>query len=286
MTASRLTILSWNARGGGRAKALLALANYCHEQGLAVTVALGGDWAPAKLSAHHGQPITFDVYRTDFREETPPAVEDAIAETAPDVVVAFDTLLIKACRHIDPPTVGYLRTSAVPGVEEYWAPSRHCAAEFTAELRGRGEPDCHPVYPVWYIDALEDPPPDADRPIDVMVHGRKARDAVVELNPEYNVLVANRFTYPELRALYRQTKVFLFPRPERFEPLGLMPVEAAATGCRPLVPDNSGVAEIVPHHVHEHPTEHAAEAIDAGGLPEDPMPESPTDPAERIQNLA
>lgn len=286
MTALNLTILSWNARGGGRAKALLSLANHCVRKGIDVTVALGGDWGPDRLKAHHGLPIQFETYRTGFSGDTTNSVREAVAETAPDVVLAFDTLLVKACRTIGLPAIGYLRTSTVPGVDEYWAPSKRCAGNHSDELWDRDEPPCRTVYPVWYIDPLTDPPTDDERPIDIMIHGRKAQNAAATLNPDYNVLLANWFPYPDLRAMYRQSKLMLFPRPERFEPLGLMPIEAAACGCRVLVPKNSGVAEVYPDRAYDKPTEHVDDALDSDDRPSDPVPESPIDPPTRIQRLA
>lgn len=284
---TRLLVCSWAARGGGRAKALLSLTRYCDDSGIDVSVVTGAEsWARSRLADHHGIDPVDDWREVDWRTTGKvSAVEQTVDDADPDAVLAFDTLLVKACRGLDRPVVGYLRTSTVPGVDEYWAPSRATTQEHTKELEGRGEAKCRPVYPTWYIETPDETPGHDERPIDVLIHGRKARGAVADLNPEYDIVLANRLTHDELQAMYRQTRLFLFPRPERFEPLGLMPLEAAAQGCRVAVPTNAGVAETLPGHAYEHPTDHVGDLLDAPEYDHPDVPTSPTDPVERINTL-
>lgn len=281
-------ILSWGVRGGGRAKALLALAARCADGNLDTTVVTGTQgWSPERLATHHGIVPAGQWEAADWRADSPAAVvERVVAHHDPDVVIGFSNTLTTRVRQLDRPTVGYLRTSCVPGTDESWAPSTAVADEFSAELQGRDEPPCRAVYPVWYIDVPSTTPAIDDRPIDIMIHGRKARDVVGGFNPQYNILLANRFSYPELCQFYEQTKLFVFPRPERFEPLGLMPIEAAAHGCQLAVPSNSGVAELYPNHTFEHPTEAVELVLNQSPPLNQNPPESPTDPVTRIQRLA
>lgn len=273
---TRVLVLSWSAYGGGRARALLSLCAHLDANGLDVTVLTGArGWTADRLRTHHGLRLAGDWQRTDWADAPTPSIMAAVDESDPDVVVSFDTILNTKARPVDRPTVGYCRTQAASGLDEYWAPSKATAQEL----------GCRPVYPIWYIEPAAGDAPLDDRPIDVMIHGRKANGAVARLGTDYNIVLANRFTYPDLRAMYRSTTAFVFPRPDRFEPLGLMPIEAAAHGCRVAVPTNSGVAECYPAHAYDQPVEHVEDALDGSPLA-DPVPESPTDPVDRLTTLA
>jgi glycogen synthase len=56
-------------------------------------------------------------------------------------------------------------------------------------------------------------------------------------------------TQAELMSLYGQYDVFTFPTMER-EPFGLVPLEAAARGCVPIITRRCGIAEWLVHGVH------------------------------------
>jgi glycosyltransferase involved in cell wall biosynthesis len=56
-------------------------------------------------------------------------------------------------------------------------------------------------------------------------------------------------TQAELMALYGRYDVFAFPTMER-EPFGLVPLEAAARGCVPIITRRCGIAEWLVHGVH------------------------------------
>lgn len=269
-----LLVASHSAYGGGRARALLALADYVDAS---VDIAHGTDsWGVDRLQRHHDIHPDATWHATDWDET---ALRDVVRRLDPDVVLSWDQAFHAALRPLDVPTIAYCRTNYATGADEFWAPSKATAQELSDETLGRDGEPTRPVYPTWYIDGTDR---GGDRPIDVMLHGRKENGAVETLRRHYNVLLANHFSYRQLRALYQQTKCFVFPRPDRFEPLGLMPIEAAAHGCAVAVPTNAGVAETMPDHAYEHPTDHVDEA-----MARDPpaVPESPTDPSERIEVL-
>lgn len=64
----------------------------------------------------------------------------------------------------------------------------------------------------------------------------------------------------ELLEIYRDYDVFAFPTLER-EPFGMVPIEALARGCVPLISRRCGVAEWVVHGIHCLKTERTPEAF-------------------------
>lgn len=276
-----VSVLSWSLYGGGRARALLSLCDHLSTNGICVSIVRGEDsWSPKELDDHHD--IHPDVDWVTTAWDNPVAeIDNAVGKLNPDVVISWDTILNTKARHLNIPTVGYCRTQYAVGLDEYWSPSRHVASQHSLETRPREDKAVKPVYPTWYIEQEDSA---TDRPIDILVHGRKTNGVVKQLNPVYNILLANRFSYPELRELYRQTKLFLFPRPERYEPLGLMPIEARAHGCNIAIPENSGVAEIYPNATFENPCENIETALDM--TQDRTVPESPTNVIDRLKNLA
>jgi glycosyltransferase involved in cell wall biosynthesis len=67
-------------------------------------------------------------------------------------------------------------------------------------------------------------------------------------------------TQEELMALYGDYDVFTFPTMER-EPFGLVPLEAAARGCVPIITRRCGIAEWLVHGVHCLKVERTADAF-------------------------
>jgi glycosyltransferase involved in cell wall biosynthesis len=68
------------------------------------------------------------------------------------------------------------------------------------------------------------------------------------------------FNKIELLRQYHNYDVFLFPTRER-EPFGIAPIEAAASGCVPIITDNCGVAERLVAYVHCLKIERTVEAL-------------------------
>jgi glycosyltransferase involved in cell wall biosynthesis len=64
----------------------------------------------------------------------------------------------------------------------------------------------------------------------------------------------------EITELYGQYDVFAFPSRDR-EPFGLVPLEAAAQGCVPIIPQRCGVAEWLVDGVHCLKVARSAEAF-------------------------
>ncbi len=67
-------------------------------------------------------------------------------------------------------------------------------------------------------------------------------------------------TRSELLDEYRSADAFLFPTHER-EPFGLAPLEAAASGCAPIITAGTGVAEALEDGVHAVHIERTADAL-------------------------
>lgn len=274
-------IVSWAAWGGGRARALLSLSDRLSDSHTVSVVTGVHAHSPETLQNHHGFFPDCTWETVDWKDDRSGHVRDAVDRHDPDVIISFDGLLHGCLKQFDRPTVTYCRTGVHYYSDEVWCPSRTVRDRFNDELQRRGqEPVCRAVYPIWYIEPER---ADCNRPIDVMVHGRKSRGQVSQLVGSYNVLLANVFTYRQLKEYYKQTKLFLFPKPDRFEPLGLMPIEAAAYGCNLLLPKNCGAAEIYPGAVHGNPTD----CIECGLKQEQDfsLPNSPIDPVERIEEI-
>lgn len=281
----RVLIQSWAARQGGRARALLALADRLASE-YEVTVSTGAlSHSPEALRQHHGFFPDCDWRTVDWRGDGRGELfHQNIAACDPDAVISFDTVLNGHLHAVeDRVTVGYCRTKPAFYADELWAPSRTVAEKFNTLLTKRGnDVRVRPIYPIWYIDEVSG---DGVRDIDVVVHGRKARDALSNLAGSHNILVASHFSYPRLTDLYRQSDCFLFPEPDRFEPLGLMPIEAAAHGCRLALPTNTGASEIYPDHVYDDPVGAVPDIVNSANESPD-VPTSPTDPVERLRLLA
>jgi glycosyltransferase involved in cell wall biosynthesis len=74
-------------------------------------------------------------------------------------------------------------------------------------------------------------------------------DLIRKLDLKDHVTLMGVRSHAELMRLYTQYDVFAFPTEER-EPFGLAPLEAAASGCVPVMTQNCGIAEWLVHGVH------------------------------------
>ena len=74
-------------------------------------------------------------------------------------------------------------------------------------------------------------------------------DAIRTLELAGHVTLKGIRPQPEIMARYGDYHVFAFPTMER-EPFGLVPLEAAARGCVPVITQRCGIAEWLVHGVH------------------------------------
>jgi glycogen(starch) synthase len=74
-------------------------------------------------------------------------------------------------------------------------------------------------------------------------------DAIRKFDLARHVTLMGPRTQAEIMALYGRYDVFAFPTMER-EPFGLVPLEAAARGCVPVITRRCGIAEWLVHGVH------------------------------------
>jgi glycosyltransferase involved in cell wall biosynthesis len=72
---------------------------------------------------------------------------------------------------------------------------------------------------------------------------------LLSLGIEDKVALKGPLPHQELLARYREYDLILFPT-RRSEPFGLVPLEAAARGCVPVITDDCGVAEWLVHGIH------------------------------------
>lgn len=283
----RIAILSCGVGFGGRGKALLSLCDYLSQEFDVVSIndsLRGSDGERISqddlISVHSINPdIQWVSLNWDSNE---PSFVD---EFSPDVVIGFDSETNKILSDFSVPTVAYCRRGIADWADEYWAPSQMAADRNNAWLRERGLRDnCQAIYPIWYIQKKESVKPFSDREYDVLVHYRKS-EGVDEHLSDYSVHYASGHPWKKLTSLYENSKVFLFPNKRRFEPLGLMPIEAAAYGCHLSLPRNAGVSEIYPHSTYRRPERAVRELLQKNEVSDLPIPSSPTDPIERILRL-
>lgn len=271
----RVLIQAYSIRGRGRGRAFLSLCDRLSDEFEVTAVSGEHGWDKFSLEEHHGFFPDCGWDTMEWENRSPTSVTKELDDKFnPDAIISFDSHTNRGLKVVDDkPSIGYLRLNANNGADEYWAPSKKVAKDFNVL----------PLYPVWYIEQEEGY---EERPIDIMLHSWKENDAVKGLQEDYNVLLANSFTYEELKDMFKRTKIFLFPRPDRFEPLGLMPIEAAAHGCELLLPENSGVCEIYPEASYEHPSGEVEQTIEGWRPHYRNIPMSPTNPVERIQELS
>lgn len=280
--SSRISIFSWAAFGGGRGKALLSLSNYLSENGFEVNVLLGrGGWLPDILFDHHGIRPDADFSIVDWEDDKLGVTHDHIESENPDVVVGFDSHFEGTLDHITKdwsiPTVNWLRRGHRDGEYDVWTVNPRLAEEYGHDL----------VFPVWYIEEASFDE-GSERPIDLISHTRKVnrKRQVSEILNGHNVLFASHMPYRTLRECFLQSKAFFFDEKDRYEPLGLMPIEAASCGCKLILPENSGVGEIYPDFAFDRPIDYIDDVLEADvDLPLE-IPESPTDPVKRLSQIA
>lgn len=281
----KVLILSGGVGFGGRGKALLSLCDHLSKEfqievfsdRLNKTEEDGITFS--HLTSHHS--INPDV-SWNFREWDSEDVGDV---SSYDVVIGFDSQTNNLLSSIDCPTVAYCRRGVSNWADEYWTPSKMAADRHNAWLRERGLGDnCYPIYPIWYIERQKSVKPFDEREYDVLIHRRKAEGIGKKLS-DFSVHYASDYDWEELSEVYEDSKVFLFPNKRRFEPLGLMPIEAASFGCHLSLPRNAGVSEIFPYHVYRKPEEAIEDILQRGQASDLDVPESPVDPIDRIYQL-
>lgn len=283
----RVAILSCGVGFGGRGKALLSLCDYLSQEFDVVSIndsvmsSDGEEISHQNLISSHSINPEVQWVSVNWESNSPEFVQDF----SPDVVIGFDSQTNGFLSRFDVPTIAYCRRGIADWADEYWAPSQMAADRHNAWLRERDLDDnCQAIYPIWYIEEPDSAKPFDEREYDVLVHDRKA-EGVGRYLSDYDVYYASDHSWKELTQLYQNSKVFLFPNKRRFEPLGLMPIEAAAYGCHLSLPRNAGVSEIYPYSTYRRPEKAVEELLQKGSTSDLPIPESPTDPTERILRL-
>lgn len=280
-------VLALASRRNGRGKALLSC---CDELATVadVTLVVGDETPPeSALESYHGFLPAVEWRRIEWDGDVSQLVDEQIGRVDPDVVIAWDDPLHAHLSEVDRATIAWVEASYTTAPDECWSPSQ-CAARRCRDALRDLDVDARvlTMYPHWYIEPQLETPSIDERPIDVLVHGRKNRNAA-DLLEGYTVVTTGDFSAAELNVVYRQSKLFLFPRPWRAEPLGLMPIEAAARGCRVAVPTNSGVAELFPSHAYEQPVKEVDRLLSARDDTDAPdIPSPSANPATRIEALS